>query len=224
VVLHRIKGMGQKFVKTQLSSKPKKSFQEIAPNPLSPSQPNIQRRYIPPEELNAFQTEETQIVENMYQVMKQYSVQENPNAATEKGLFIEPTLEDKIKMAKLMDSTFDEEKYLLSREVRAARRSSTDEASMYQYMSSLQSSIRVKNNDRVINGVKLTKFFNQYHKMTLEKLETGEIISGICSHNKIAEHRVKDMIKYYDIPVWTFDKKIVDMKIGYDRTNPEPHS
>jgi hypothetical protein len=102
------------FRNTQVSAKQAKSYKEIPfPNPS-----NIQRRIVPKEELEAFQTEEVEIVANMHKLMKQhYEIQENENASQEKGtncqlffsfsshhapgVYIEPTLEEKIAMAKV---------------------------------------------------------------------------------------------------------------------------
>lgn len=71
--------------------------------------------------------------------------------------------------------------------------------------------------------MKLHEMMNQYNKLMAEKLPRQEIIAGLSSRHNVPEKSLSSMLKYFDTPAWTYDKKIVDMKIAYDRDGVPPY-
>ena len=138
------------------------------------------------------------------------------------GIIVEPSLQEKIDVVKMMDPTFDEERYLMSREVKAANlANSADRDPMSLNMHYLKS-IKYKKKV-VVNGMKLHDMMNQYNKLMDQKLPRQEIITGLSTLHNIPEQNLSAMLKYFDTPAWTYDKKIIDMKIAYDRDGIEPY-
>jgi hypothetical protein len=210
--------MGQ--LSTKIGKRTVKAFHEIPPPKVVDSP--IIRREVSSEELNIFQTEEVELVSKVKKLMFDRPIEENPNFEKQIGVIVEPTLQEKIDVVKMMDPTFDEERYLLSREVKAANlANSLDKDPMSLNMHYLKS-IKYKKKV-VVNGMKLHEIMNQYNKLIEQQLPSQEIIAGLSTRHNVPEQTLTAMLKYFDTPAWTYDKKIIDMKIAYDREGEVPY-